>query len=277
MSNLSLERLAFDPAAVADGPSIGTYLISASGSVIDDTSGALDVYLANASIVVTATDLDIRDLDSSQDNVEIQTAAGQALAIDGSGYLTVNQGTSPWVVSATDLDIRDLTHVSDSIKVGDGVDFIAVNSDGSINCNMTDDNIADGAADSGNPLKVGGHAYDQASAWSAVDAGDRANIAQDLYRRQLVNDAPNVSASATAAEVVATEVLLGAAIAGRTRILIQNNGDKPVYVGPTGVGITTGLQVGKGSTLALELGESIDLYGIAATAGPHDVRILQLA
>ena len=275
--NITIDRLDFDAVNPTQGPEIGSFIVSASGNVIDDTSGALDVYLSNASIVVTATQLDIDDLDSASDSVEIKTAGGQALAIDGSGYLTVNQGTSPWVVSATQLDIDDLDHTTDSVKVGDGVEFLAINADGSINVNMTDDNIADGDADSGNPLKVGGHAYDQASAWSAVDAGDRANIAQDLYRRQLVNDAPNVSASATAAEVVATEVLLGAAIAGRTRILIQNNGDKPVYVGPTGVGITTGLQVGKGSTLALELGESIDLYGIAATAGPHDVRILQLA
>lgn len=41
-------------------------------------------------------------------------------------------------VSATDLDIRDLTHVSDSVKIGDGTDFLAVNTDGSINVKISD-------------------------------------------------------------------------------------------------------------------------------------------
>lgn len=42
-------------------------------------------------------------------------------------------------VTATDLDIRDLTHVSDSVKVGDGTDFLAVNTDGSINVVVQED------------------------------------------------------------------------------------------------------------------------------------------
>jgi hypothetical protein len=62
------------------------------------TSNALHVLLQNASIAVTATDLDIRNLT----NVDVVTA---------------EQGTSPWVVSASDLDIRDLAFASDSVDV----------------------------------------------------------------------------------------------------------------------------------------------------------------
>ena len=51
--------------------------------------------------------------------------------------LQVDPGTV--TVTATDLDIRDLTHASDSVKVGDGTDFLAVNSDGSINVVTVDD------------------------------------------------------------------------------------------------------------------------------------------
>jgi hypothetical protein len=90
----------------------------------------------NGSVTVTASQLDIDDLDSASDSVEIKTAAGQALSIDGSGYLTVN-GNGTFTVSATDLDIRDLTHASDSLKIGDGTDFLAIESDGSINANVT--------------------------------------------------------------------------------------------------------------------------------------------
>lgn len=103
-----------------------------------DGSGNITVNAAGGSFAVTATDLDIRDLDSAQDSVEIKTAAGQALSIDGSGFLTVNvNGTV--TVDATDLDIRDLTHVSDSIKIGDGTDFLAVNADGSLNVQASED------------------------------------------------------------------------------------------------------------------------------------------
>ncbi len=114
------------------GDQVGAYLLASDGTEITHSGGALDVNIASGDLAI---DIDIRDLSSAQDSVEIKTAAGQALAIDGSGYLTVNQGTSPWVVSATDLDIRDLTHATDSIKVGDGTDFLAVETDGSINVN----------------------------------------------------------------------------------------------------------------------------------------------
>lgn len=83
-------------------------------STSENSDIALDVHISNTSILVTASDLDIRNLT----NVDVVTA---------------EQGTSPWVVSATNLDIRDLTHVSDSIKIGDGTDLLAVNTDGSIN------------------------------------------------------------------------------------------------------------------------------------------------
>jgi hypothetical protein len=61
---------------------------------------------AGGSLTVDASDLDIRDLNSATDSV---------------------------TVVATNLDVRDLTHASDSVKIGDGTDFLAVNSDGSIN------------------------------------------------------------------------------------------------------------------------------------------------
>jgi hypothetical protein len=89
---------------------------------IDDGGSSITV---DGSVTVTATDLDIRDLSASQDNVAIS---------DGTDTLDVNaDGSINAVVTATDLDIRDLTHATDSVKVGDGTDFLAVNSDGSIN------------------------------------------------------------------------------------------------------------------------------------------------
>lgn len=129
MASLTKDRLIFDPADLAESDNLGAYVRAGSdGDLVSSTNvggkEGLDVNVINTSIVVSATDLDIRDLVYTQDSV------------------TAYQGTSPWVVGdgggsltvdATDLDIRDLTHVSDSVKVGDGTDFLAINADGSIN------------------------------------------------------------------------------------------------------------------------------------------------
>lgn len=283
MSSLSLERLLFDSGNPADGPSIGSYLIGAGGNVLTETNvGAdygLDVNVINASLVVSATDFDIRSLNvaTDGDHVYIMDSTGtNALDIDASGYITANINGNV-TVTATDLDIRDLTHVSDSIKVGDGTDFLAVNADGSINVNLTDDGIADDAADSGNPLKVGSRGYDASSALTALSAsGDRADLLSDLYRRVFVNSASNIGQAQAAVTVGTTAVQLTASpLAGRTGLIIQNNGNKSIFVGDSGVTTSDGLEVGKGGSLHLEAGEVIDLYAISTNAG-QDVRIFEI-
>jgi hypothetical protein len=72
-------------------------------------------------------------------SLTVDNAGTFAVQATQSGTWTVQQGTPPWTVSATDLDIRDLTHVSDSVKVGDGTDFLAINTDGSALVDITDD------------------------------------------------------------------------------------------------------------------------------------------
>lgn len=124
---LSRYQSIFDPTELGD--TVGSYLLASDGTPITHTGGAIDVNIASGA------DFDIRDLDSAQDNIEIQTAAGQALDIDASGYLTVN-GNGDFNVTATDLDIRDLTSASDSVEIktaaGQALDIEA---DGSINVN----------------------------------------------------------------------------------------------------------------------------------------------
>ena len=199
--------------------------------------------------------------------------------VSGKEGLDINIINASVTVTATDFDIRDLTHVSDSVKVGDGTDFLSVNADGSINVNLTDDGVADDAADSGNPLKVGGKAYASLSA-DPVDDGDRANLAQDIYRRVYIHDGAHMSVASAKVTVGATAVALPtSALAGRTRIMIQNISSNPVWIGPSGVttsGATTGILVSKSSTLSLEAGENVALYAIAAGAG-NDVVVFEMA
>jgi hypothetical protein len=83
-----------------------------------NADGSLNITDNGGSLTVDASNLDIRDLVFATDKVDV---SGSSVT-----------------VSATDLDIRDLSHSQDSVKVGDGTDFLAVNSDGSINVKLSD-------------------------------------------------------------------------------------------------------------------------------------------
>lgn len=165
------DKLIFDTtnaSTILDSDSVGAFVRAGDdGTLIGHVSDALKVNLSNASIAVTATDLDIRDLVFATDKVDVSGsevsldagtlaalesitvqngAGGSAVNIqDGGNSITVDgevelgattlAALENITVSATDLDIRDLSHSQDSIKIGDGTDFLAINADGSINVN----------------------------------------------------------------------------------------------------------------------------------------------
>lgn len=228
MSGVQLFNLQYDPSDVADSKTIGAFLKAGTdGEAIDSTSGALHVLLQNASIAVTATDLDIRDLDSGSDSVSaVQSGTWNVVAtatdLDirdlafASDSVTAHQGGS-WTVTATatDLDIRNLSHSQDSVKVGDGTDFLAINSDGSINITLAaNDTVA--------------------------------------------NDVLTVGTS----EV---ELVAGTPVANRRYVLVQNTSSNPIYVGATGLSTADGILVPKGANVPFDA--SAGLFAIAGSAG----------
>lgn len=137
---ITLDEVVLDAAsssiAISDGTD--TLAVNADGSInVAFASGAslqitdgTDTLAINAdgsiNSVVSATDLDIRDLAFATDSVDV---SGSEVSLDAATLAALENIT----VSATDLDIRDLTHASDSVKVGDGTEFLAINADGSIN------------------------------------------------------------------------------------------------------------------------------------------------
>ena len=139
--------------------------------------------------------------------------------------------------------------------------------------------VADDDADSGNPIKVGSRGVDGLlTALSASD--DRADLLSDLYRRIWVNQAPNVGNSVTTSTVGTTAVELAATpLAGRTNIMIQNNANKPIYIGTdgtvtAGTGVATdGIKLNKGATLTMEYGEDLNVFAIgeSGTSGTFNV------
>jgi len=171
MSGLTLERLLFDPSDVASGPVVGSYLLGTGGEVLSSTSNALNVHIENASIAISATDLDIRDLAYATDSV------------------TAHQGGT-WAVTT------DVT--------------------------------------------------------------------------------PNIVPLSSAVSVTDTEVALPTApLTGRKRLMVQNIGADPIYIGKTGVLVSTGIKVEKGATLSLEAGASAVYFGIAPTGKTVAVRLLE--
>lgn len=76
---ISIDKLQFDPSAPADNQRVGSFLIGAAGTVITETGTALDVNISNASIAISATNLDIRDLVFATDKVDV---SGSVVALD---------------------------------------------------------------------------------------------------------------------------------------------------------------------------------------------------
>lgn len=136
--------------------------------------------------------------------------------------------------------------------------------------------VADDAADTENPVKVGSRA--RIGALTAISAdGDRADLLSDKYRRLYVADVANIgistaaiTANTTAANVVAS------LLAGRKRLIVENVGGKACFLGNASVTAANGFELGRGSVVEWELGENVDLYAITQS-GTCDLRIVQLA
>jgi len=109
---INKDKLVFD--ATDGGDEVAAFVKASDGTLITHTlvSGkdGLDVYLINASLVVTATDLDIRDLAFATDKVD---ASGSEVSLDAATLAALESIT----VSATDLDIRDLAFATDKVDV----------------------------------------------------------------------------------------------------------------------------------------------------------------
>lgn len=181
-------------------------------------------------------------------------------------------------VTATDLDIRDLTHVSDSVKIGDGTEFMEVNADGSINAvvTATDLDIRDltAASDSVSSWTHDGTGTAITSTVVGPDTGLDVNMinAGDIdVDDSLANTAID---SSTESVTTTTGALFTADLANRKWIWLYNNGNKSVFVGPSGVTVGDGFPLFPGSLLEARIGASVAVHAVA-TAGTQDVRTLQ--
>lgn len=203
-----------DNVAISDGTD--TLEINGDGSInITDNGGSITV---DGTVTVTATDLDIRNLVFATDKVDV---SGSSVALDagtlaalesitvqnpsGAGAVNIQDGGNSITVdgsvtvTATDLDIRDLSHTQDSVKIGDGTDFLAVNTDGSINVVIAD-------ATPGTPI----NSYNTSAALAAAGSNNHdytVTAAKTLYLNQI---------EATASGKAKIEVQIETAVASGT-------------------------------------------------------------
>lgn len=112
------------------GITLDQILLDASTSNIAISDGT-DVLAINGdgslNAVVTATDLDIRDLTHVSDSVKVgdgtdflAIAADGSIAVTDNGTtLSIDDGAGSITVDAVDLDIRDLANATDHVAIGD--------------------------------------------------------------------------------------------------------------------------------------------------------------
>lgn len=251
-SSGALTRLVFNTADPDNSPNVGAYLRA--GSDGDQLTSTL---------ISGKEALDVNLVGSADGGIFAEDSA-HTTGDKGVHILAVRNDTEGSLVDA-DGDYGSLQlDASGRLRVIADID-------------LTGDIPADGEADTTDPLKTGMHAYDQASVWGTVDAGDVANVASDLYRRQLVTSAPNVGIANGTQTITDVEAILTQSLAGRQQIWLQNQGTNSIFVGATGVTVANGFEINKGMSVFAEIGEAVDIYGIADTGDSEDIRVLELA
>lgn len=92
-----------------------------------------------------------------------------------------------------------------------------------------------------------------------------------------VSDAPSSAILSTSVTVGLTAVALPAApLTGRSRLQIQNRGNKSIFIGSSAVVVGDGLEIAPGATESLECTDGVLVYAISGTAS-QNVRVLELA
>lgn len=274
---LSKDKLIADPAIAYDGDSVIVHLFDGTGNALSSTGGALHV---------SATNLDIRDLTHVSDSVKIG---------DGTDFLAINADGSI-NVNGTDVYDEDSAHSSGakgslSLVVRKDTPGSLVDADGDYAPLQVDDQgrlrvagsisldgqySEDSVHTSGNIGIYNLAVRSDVPAIGSSASGDYASQTVDAYNRLWVNDAPNISMTATAATVTTTSALLIASLAGRKKLMIQNLGTKEIYIGPSGVTTSSGVRIAGGAGYEIEAGPDLVWHAVASV-GDQNVRVLQLA
>jgi hypothetical protein len=248
---LSKDRVVFDAAAITESDKVGSFILGSTGALVESRAIGGSDWLQVAAAL----------FDKDGDGIDSTTSA-------------------LWVhLKASDVAINvELDHTDgDSVQIGDGTDIMAINGDGSINAIVTATNL---------DIRDLSAATDSVSAWTKDGTGtaigstaSALNVYVTGSTALTVNDAAlaNTAVAATPVSTATTATnLVASALSARKYLLVQNLGNRSIYVGPSGVTTSSGLRVSSGSTLELRLGAAVSLYGIC-DSGTQDTRTLEVA
>ena len=331
---MALDHLIFDATdatTMADTHSVGAYLRDAAGNLITSQANgsqrALDVGINVAGVqidprqvraltntdvvtaeqgtspwVVSATNLDIRDLVFATDKVDVSGSTVElgATTLAALETITVLQGTSPWVVSATDLDIRNIDYTQDNIAIkGATGNQLVVNADGSLNVNADisvvngSDKAEDSAHASGDiGTYILGVRQDTLASSTSAD-GDygslKTSAAGALYvnlaestatittsdaalANTAISNAAKTLAAADTAEATATSIL-----ASRKYLFVYNNDNTKIFVGSATVSAANGFPISPGSYMEMRAGAAVSPFFVGQSGKTPEIRTLQLS
>jgi hypothetical protein len=216
--------------------SVQSWTHDGTGTAITSTGGALDVNITNASIAITATDLDIRDLVYTSDSVTAHQGGTWSNQItDGTYTLVINaDGSINAAITTTDLDIRDLTHVSDSVSLGDGTALFTSTTIGS-------------------------------------DIGLDVNIINSITANDMA-----LTAAVNTALTNQTGAALPTAANRKYLFLYNNGNKRLFVGDTATLTLANGFPISPGSYLELRAGPAVALDYIRETGGTSDLRVLEL-
>jgi len=296
------DKLILDTTALSDSDNVGAYIRSAAGTLITHTTiGSKEALDVN---IVSGPDDAVYDEDSAHvsgdkgnfmlavrrdADTSMVSADGDyaPLQVDENGRLKVvadlevnismekaeDSAHTDGDIGSFSLGVRQDTLAS-SVSADGNYAALKVNSRGGL-WSVPVGTVADSVTDTENPVKIGMRTL--AGPLAALAAGQRADAISDLYRRLYVNTSANIAILAAAASVTDTAAIIASALGGRRTIMVSNRGNKPIYVGSAAVTAAAGFTVSAGATIAIDLGQNVDLYAIADTAQVVACRVLQLA
>jgi len=294
------QRLIFDTNFPSEHDNVGAYIRSDDGTLITHhTVGSdegLDVYLLNASIEVTGTDFDIRDLTAASDSVESWTHDGSGNAIGSTGgSLDVN------ITNEIDVDLDGIYNAGTNADP-DNVGLISHTRAASLTDVQQVERTTAGAigqilsAAKGNVNAIDTnsflHAIDDSNGNVEVLTRDNTSgglnvhlagtdVSIDVNDAALANTAikaksNDLDTANTAEDVVAVADVL----ANRKYLYLYNDGNRAVYIGESGVTLTDGFPLEAGAMMMMRAGASIDIEFIGetgASGSQASLRTLQLS
>ena len=261
------------------------------GSFKQTALGELYVHDASANATLTSIDTSLNNIEADADAIATDVAAIETELLD--------QGTT---LDSILSELQGLSHAEDAVHTsGDlGIMSLAVRNDAGTALAADGDYIPLSTDANGN-LRVAGTfsipgSFAEDSAHTNADIGLHvltvrkdalsSNVGADGDYGSFITwsegslkvvDMPNISILGTAVSVTNTATALpAAALANRRMVIIQNRGNNSIFVGPAGVTTANGLEVPKYSSVELNAGPGVALYGITA-AGSSDVRVTELS